>query len=122
MANKDMEIILGGVVLPKFKTFKRTDTPNEADVVTLGGNLYTDFINQRREWAVGWDKLKSEDHDIIMALYRRQYQTEQYLMLQINAYGIYAPVKMNISSQNIRFNGSIIEAFSITLREQHAIS
>lgn len=117
-----MQIILGGVQLPKFKTFKRTDVPNEADVTTLGGNLYTDFINQRREWVVGWDLMTSEDHDTVMALYRRQYQTEQYLMLQINAYGIYVPVKMNISTQNIKYNGSLVESFSITLKEQYAIS
>lgn len=122
MATKDMQIILGGVTLPKFSMFKRTDTPNEADVVTLGGNLYTDFINQRREWVISWEKLKSEDHDTIMAIYRRQYQNESYHMLQINAYGLYVPVKMNISAQNIRYNGSIIEGFSITLKEQYAIS
>lgn len=122
MAKKDMQIILGGVQLPKFKTFKRVDTPNEADVMTLGGNLYTDFINQRREWQIGWELLTSEDHDTIMAIYRRQYQNESYHMLQINAYGIYVPVKMNISTQNIKYNGSLIENFSVTLKEQYAIS
>lgn len=118
MANLDTTIILGGVVLPFYSELKETTKPNETDIVTLGGNLYTDFINNRREWVVSWENLKREDFDIIYALYTRQYQQSSYLMLQIDAYNIYIPAKINISQKDIKWNGSIYKNFSITLKEQ----
>lgn len=120
---KDMAMILGGRLLPKPSTFKRTLIPNETDITTLGGTLFTDFVNNRREWEVGWKLiLEDTDYDTIQDLYLEQYENQTYHLLQFDAYGIYTPVKMNISAQKIKHNGTLIEAFTITLKEQYAIS
>lgn len=123
MAQLDMAMILGGRVLPYPKDFRRIISPNETDVRTLGGGIYTDFINFNRGWRVSWENLKAEDFQIIYDLWEDQYTTHTYKMLQFDAYGIYAPVKINISEeQAIKYNGSIIQNFSITLIEQFAVS
>lgn len=127
MANKDMRIITtrlsgGTVELPLYSSLKEMVDPNETDNTTLDGTLYTDFVNNRRSWMVGWEKLKAADYDTIRALYDEQYQYEAYHTFVLPEYGISAPMKINISDRNIRLNGEIIEGFSITLKEQYAIS
>lgn len=112
----------GTVELPLYKSLKETVDPNETDNVTLDGTLYTDFVNNRRGWQVAWDKLKAADYDVVRALYSEQYQYEAYHTYELPEYGITAPMKMNITDRNIRLNGEIIEGFSITLKEQYAIS
>lgn len=120
--SKDMSIIIDGVTLPLYKSLKEMINPNETDNTTLDGTLYTDFVNNRRSWLVGWEKLKAADYDTIRALYNAQYTNEAYPVVQIPEYGVSAAMKINISDRNIRLNGEIIEGFSITLKEQYAIS
>lgn len=122
MARKNMAIIISGVALPLYSTLKEITTPNETDVTTLDGSLYTDFVNNRRSWAVGWQRLKSADYDVIRQLYNLQYSEERYHVVQIPEYGVVMPMKINISDRNIRWNGEIMEGFSITLKEQYAVS
>lgn len=127
MANKDMRIITtrlsgGTVELPLYSSLKEMVDPNETDNTTLDGTLYTDFVNNRRSWMVAWDKLKAADYDTIRALYDEQYQYEAYHTFVLPEYGVSAAMKINISDRNIRLNGEIIEGFSITLKEQYAIS
>ena len=108
--------------MPLYKSLKEMIDPNETDNVTLDGTLYTDFVNNRRGWQVAWDKLKAADYDVVRGLYNDQYQFEAYHTYELPEYGITAPMKMNITDRNIRLNGEIIEGFSITLKEQYAIS
>ena len=127
MDEKDMRIIVhkiggGTVELPLYKTLKEITDPNETDNLTLDGTLYTDFVNNRRGWQVGWEKLKAADYDTVRELYNLQYQHEAYHTYELPEYGITAPMKMNITDRNIRLNGEIIEGFMITLKEQYAIS
>lgn len=127
MANKDMRIVVnrlsgGTTELPLYSTLKEMLDPNETDNVTLDGTLYTDFVNNRRSWQVGWEKLKAIDYDTIRAIYNEQYQYEAYATIEIPEYGVTAAMKINISDRNIRLNGEIIEGVSITLKEQYAIS
>jgi len=125
--SKDMRIIvtrLSGetVELPLYSTLTEQTDPQETDNTTLDGTLYTDFVNNRRAWRVGWDKLKASDYDIIRAIYNQQYTYEGYAKYTIPEYEVSTQMKMNISDRNIRLNGEIIEGFSITLKEQYAIS
>lgn len=122
MSSKDMSIIVDGVTLPLYKTLREITTPNESEDVTLDGTLNTDFINNRRSWLVGWEKLKAEDYDTIRALYNAQYTTESIPIVEIPEYDVTAPMKLNISERDIRLNGEIIEGFSLTLKEKYAIS
>lgn len=112
----------GTVELPLYKSLKEIVDPNETDNVTLDGTLYTDFVNNRRGWQVAWEKLKAANYDVVRSLYDEQYQYEAYHTFELPEYGITAPMKMNITDRNIRLNGEIIEGFSITLKEQYAIS
>lgn len=122
--SKDMTMILGGRTVPLPSTFKRIYEPNETDLVTLGGTLNTDFINNRRGWQVGWKLiLEDTDYQTLQDIYFEQYENEAYPLLTFPAYGLVdVPCKINISDQNIKFNGTLIESFTITLKEQYAIS
>jgi len=127
MASKDMRIIVhrltgGTTELPLYSTLKEMIDPNETDNTTLDGTLYTDFVNNRRGWQVGWEKMKAADYDIVRAIYNDQYKYEAYHTIELPEYGITAAMKINISDRNIRLNGEVIEGVSITLKEQYAIS
>lgn len=122
MSAKDMQIIIDSTVLPLYSTLKEQSTPIESENVTLDGTMFTDFTSNRRAWVVGWEKLKAADYDTIRTLYNAQYTNEAIPIVEIPEYGITAPMKIVISDRNIRLNGEIIEGFSITLKEQYAIS
>lgn len=122
MAKQDMQIVLGGVELPKFTKIKRLIEPNETDKFTLGGTMFTYFKNNRRSWILNWKLLTEEDFTAIYDLYIAQYNNAVYHPLQINAYNVYVPVKMEISEQDIRYNGGFVENFNLTLKEQYAFS
>lgn len=122
MAKKNMALIIGGQLIPKPTTFKKITKPNETDRETLGGERYTDFVNTTRSWQIGWKYLKEEDFAIINTLFYKQYENETYHVMQFDAYSIYAPVKLEISDENIKHNGSIIEGFSMIIKEKYAIS
>lgn len=122
MATKDMAVVLGGVLMPKPDGFNRILEANETDIRTLGGILYTDFVNNIRSWSMSWKYITQEDYAIIERLYLAQYTNNRYAMLQFNAYSIYAPVKIKMSNQKPKFNGSVYEDFSITLIEQNPFS
>lgn len=126
MANKDMRIIVtdsaGTTVLPLYSTLKEQIDAIESENITLDGSMYTDFTSNRRAWAVGFEKLKAADYDTIRAIYNRQYLNETIPTVQLVEYGIVAPMKFVISDRNIRLNGEIIEGFTLTLKEQYAVS
>lgn len=122
MNEKDMSIIVDGTTLPKYSTLQEKVDAIESENLTLDGTLYTDFINNRRTWVVGWEKLKASDYNTIRALYDAQYSTESIPVVEIPEYDVTAPMKIVISDRSIRLKGEIIEGFSITLKEQYAIS
>lgn len=127
MPDKDMRIIVttpagATVILPKYKSLNEMTQPNESDNTTLDGTLYTDFVNNRRGWIVSWERMKAADYEIVRSIYDEQYQHEAYPKFDLPEYGVSALMKMNVSDRDIRLNGEIIEGFSITLKEQYAIS
>ena len=126
MATKDMRIIVtdsaGTTILPLYSSLREVLDPIESKNITLDGTLYTDFVNNRRSWVVGWEKLKAVDYDTIRAIYNRQYTTENVPIIFLVEYGISTPMKFEISDRNIRLNGEIIEGVTVTLLEQYAVS
>lgn len=120
---RDMAMVLGGILLPKPNTFNRIDDAGSTDVLTLGRVLYTDYRDRRRTWVVGWKNLLYEsDFTSIETLYHNQISSGSYPMLQFDAYGIYCPVKLDISPQNIALNGTLVQSFTITLTEKNPVS
>lgn len=121
MSNK-LTIIFGGLTLPDQTQLVETTTPKEVDVEVLNGSMYTDFTSFRRSWSVAFLPLCRDDFDAIYAVYKSQYDTESYVTLVCAALGISTIVKANISDQNLRWNGDQVQDFSLTLKEQIAIS
>jgi hypothetical protein len=117
-----LTIILGGVTLPEQTQLLETTTPIETDVQSLDGSLYTDFINIRRSWSVGLVPLCRDDFDAIYTVYKNQYTNETYTTFVCAARSINTVVKVNISDQDIKWNGDRVDSFTITLKEQFAIS
>lgn len=113
----DMNIILGGVLLPNFGTLGRQLKPGESDHVTLGGHLYTDFLNIKRVWTLSWEILKFTDYQTLLNLYYRQHRDKVYLDLQIDAYSIYCKARIDISERDLKHNGVVVKAFTVTLTE-----
>lgn len=122
MSRLDMRIIIGSTTLPLYSTLREQTNTIESENVTLDGTMFTDFTSTRRAWVVGWSKLKEADYATVRALFDAQYATDSIPIVQIPEYGITAPMKLDISDRDIRMNGEIIENFSLTLKEQYAIS
>lgn len=124
--SKDMTITVtnnvGTTVLPLYSTLQEQVAPIESENVTLDGSMYTDFTANRRAWLVGFDKIKAADYETMRELYNQQYASESIPVVTIEEYGITAPMKLSISDRNIRMNGEIIEGFTLTLKEQYAVS
>lgn len=116
-----MALIIGGRLLPNPSSFTRIYEPNETDNRTLAGNLYTDFVNNNRVWKITWQNLKEDQFDTINDLYKEQYVTYRYHAMQFDAYNTYTPVKINLSEQDIKYNGSLVDV-SIIVKEQYAFS
>lgn len=117
-----MDIYIDGVRLPHPSGYKETETPNDTTNQGLSGNLNTRFLNVMRSWVISWSLMKLSDYETIERLYLKQYQTNTYLMMQFDKVGFYGPVKIEFSPQKIKYNGGLVGAFSITLKEKYPIS
>lgn len=124
MSQLDMAMILDGQVLPYPKRFFEITVPNETDNFTLGGTLYTDFINYGRSWRVEWENMTREDYLTVLAIWQSQYVSPyRYKVLQFDARDVYTTVKINMSPErNLKHNAALVGNFAITLIEQYAIS
>lgn len=116
-------VVLGGHTLPTPNLpFTRPLEPNEAEVETLDGTLYTDFTNYRRVWNMTWGRLTAEQYEVIENIFKQQYQTGVYPMLEIDHYGVSVPVKVSMNPQSIRNDGAEVVGVEIVLKEKFAIS
>lgn len=113
---------LGGLRLPNYATLKEITEPNVAKNVTLDGSLYVDFYNNRRKWEISWKLLKAAEYDAIRAKYNLQFSSQTMLQFVVDPLGLFVPVFISINEKNIKWNGQLIEGFTITLEEQYAIS
>ena len=113
---------LGGLRLPDYGTLKEITEPNVAKNVTLDGSLYVDFYNNRRKWEISWKYLKAAEYDAIRAKYNLQFSSQTMLQFVVDPLGLFVPVFISINEKNIKWNGQLIEGFTITLEEQYAIS
>ncbi len=118
----NMIMYLGDLTLPKHGDLTEITSPNASENITLDGSLYVDFVNYRRGWKIGWKYLTAADYDAIRAKYNQQFSTGVFHQFGIPAYSINKPVYMKINDKNIKWNGAVVEGFSIELLEQYAIS
>jgi hypothetical protein len=113
-------IIIDGITITDYGRLVKNIEPNETNIRTLGGNLYTDFRNNLRSWTVSWENIKASDYQVILALYEKQYSDRTYLIVNIDGENV--PAKIEISDQDLRYNKTILESFSVNIKEQFAFS
>lgn len=101
-----------------------TTTPLEiaTDVQVLSGNLYTDFIAQKRIWSRTFAYLTIDEFNDLKGFYDRQFTLYEYPLLTIvddNADEV--PVRMSISAQNIIDNCATVADVTVSFRESRQI-
>lgn len=118
----DMTFSLDGQIIPKPTTFLRKDDGNYQARRTLEGVLYVDFRERLRTWVVTWNLILVEnDFNTIKTLWENQFINRAFPQLVFAEYDIDTPVFIEISDQPIRFNGTLIESFSLTMTEQYPV-
>lgn len=107
------------IQLPDIEVSLDTDTlENAMDVRTLDWNIYTDFINSKRQWTLRWDSLDQADYDALRAIYESQFTLFQYPTLDIAYYSIAdVPVRISMNTKQVWNNCGAVQNVEITLRE-----
>lgn len=110
---------LNGVAMPTIeRDFINTPIENAADVVTLDGSLYTDFVSQEREWMFQYESLSEAQYNALRAAYDDQFISYQYPLLSIPYYSVTdQPCRMTINPKSIVDNCGTVERVEITFRE-----
>lgn len=101
-----------------------TTSPNEiaTDVEVLSGNIYTDFIAQKRVWSHTWAWLTKDEYDIIKGYYDRQFTLYEYPELTIADEDVdNVTVRMSITPKNIADDCGIVNEFTVSWRESAQI-
>ena len=115
-------VYLAGVALPLYANITDTTKPNLSKNLTLDGTLAIDFYNNRRTWTIKWNYLTAAEHDAIRALYDNQFVSASLPTFWIPSVNLAVPVFINIVDKNIKWNGKMVENFTIVLEESYGIS
>jgi hypothetical protein len=102
-----------------------TEQPVEgvSDVQTLSGNVYTDFLYQKRIWKHKWAYMTEQEYLELRAFYDRQFTDYKYPLVTIPDLGVEnVPVRMSINNRNIVNNCGVVSGVEITLRETAQIN
>lgn len=95
---------------------------NATDVVTLSGDVFTDFISQKRRWEHTWAYMSNYNYVALRAFYDRQFTLFKYPLLTIDYYSIESvPVRMTINTKDIIDNCGTLQNVSVTFRETSQI-
>lgn len=101
--------------------FINTPIENAKDVVTLNGGIYTDFVNQLKEWTFNYSSMTKAHYDRLKAEYDKQFTLYTYPTLQIPFYGFDGAVRMFISEAKVWNNCGDVEGIQIKFREANGI-
>jgi hypothetical protein len=97
-----------------------TTTPLEiaTDVQVLSGNLYTDFVAQKRIWSHTWAYLSEDEYNVIKGYYDRQFTLYEYPQLTIDDEGVdLVTVRMSITPKNIIDDCGNVQDVTVSFRE-----
>lgn len=110
---------LSGDALPPIeRDFIDTPIENAADVVTLSGEMYTDFISVQRQWTFNYESLTQTQYDDLREKYDAQFTSFQYPLLGISYYSVTdKPVRMYINDKNIWDNCGSVAGVQVIFRE-----
>lgn len=88
------------------------------DVETLDGNVYTDFVSQKRLWTHMWAYLSEAEFTTLKGFYERQFTLLKYPLITINKLAVSnIPVRMTLSPRSIIDNCGTVENVEVTFRE-----
>lgn len=110
---------LSGTTMPPIER-DLVDTPIESavDVETPSGDIYTDFVAQKRMWTFNYASLTKAQYDALRAIYDSQFTLFQYPVLSIPFYSVVdQPVRMYINEKHIWDNCGSVAGVQIRLRE-----
>jgi len=113
---------LNGVAMPAIEQqFLHTPIENAADVITLSGEIYTDFVSQNNSWTFNYDSLTQAQYDALKDTYDSQFTMYEYPLLSIPFYSLDSvPVRMYINEKDIWDNCGSVQNVRITFREQYS--
>lgn len=114
---------LNGTAMPPIEQqFLHTPIENAADIVTLSGEMYTDFVSQNNSWTFNYDSLTQAQYDILKAAYDAQFTSYSYPVLSILFYSLdSAPCRMYINEKDIWNNCGDVQNVQISFREQYSV-
>jgi len=109
---------LNGIAMPPIEQkFLKRPLENATDVVTLDGNMYTDFISLNEAWEFNYVIMTEAEYDLIKAAYEAQFTTYEYPLLSIPFFGITdQPARMSINEQDIWNNCGDVQNVQIQFR------
>lgn len=88
------------------------------DVQVLSGNVYTDFIAQKRSWSRTFTYLDKATFDLLKGYYDRQFTLFTYPRITIADESVTnVPVRMTFSGTNIIDECGTIQEVTVSFRE-----
>ena len=95
------------------------DTPieNATDVITIDGSIYTDFVNQLKEWTFNYSSMTKAQYDRLRAEYDKQFTLYEYPTLEIPFFSFSGKTRMYISNAKIWNNCGDVEGIEVKFRE-----
>ena len=109
---------LNGQAMPTIqRDFINTPTENAADITTLSGEIYTDFVSVEQSWTFNYESLTQAQYDALRAIYDSQFTSYQYPTLSIPFYSVdEVPVRMYINEKNIWNNCGSVQGVQFIFR------
>lgn len=109
---------LNGVAMPPIEQqFLERPMENAQDIVTLDGNMYTDFISLNKMWVFNYVIMTEAEYQLIKDAYEAQFTTYQYPELSIPYYGIVdQPARMYLNEQDVWNNCGDVQNVQIQFR------
>jgi hypothetical protein len=115
---------LNGQAMPRIqRDFINTPTENAADITTLSGELYTDFVSVEQSWTFNYESLTQAQYDALRAIYDLQFTAYEYPLLSIPFYELEdQPVRMYINDKNIWNNCGSVQNVQFIFRITQQLS
>lgn len=110
---------LNGVDMPRIqKDFINTPQENATDIVTLSGEMYSDFVSVEQSYTFNYESLTQDEYDALRAIYDSQFETPfEYPLLSIPFYDITdQPARMYINEKNIWNNCGAVQNVQFIFR------
>ena len=98
--------------------FTTEDVEGKSEITTLSGDVYVDYLYNKRRWTHRWATLSEAEYNKLRGFYERQFTTYKFPLLSVPEYGVEnVPVVMNFSARKTINQCLRVEDVEITLRE-----